>query len=150
MLERALERAVTRAHVAAVHAARTRGRRQVAAGAGVPRGPAASATVLRGRCLSYGEGITFYPLAEVVQEAAGIADGRLGDGAARSSPRSSRTPRTRDRIAPLVAGLVGWGEPVATEEAFWGVRKLFEHLARDRRSSSCSTTSTGPSRRSST
>ena len=26
----------------------------------------------------------------------------------------------------------GWDEPVATEDAFWGVRKLLEHLARER------------------
>jgi class 3 adenylate cyclase len=32
------------------------------------------ATVLRGRCLSYGEGITYWPAAEVVRQAAGIAD----------------------------------------------------------------------------
>ncbi len=32
------------------------------------------ATVLRGRCLSYGEGITYFALAEIVREAAGIAE----------------------------------------------------------------------------
>ena len=31
------------------------------------------ARVVRGRCLSYGEGITFWPIVEVVAEAAGIA-----------------------------------------------------------------------------
>ena len=34
----------------------------------------AGATVLRGRCLSYGEGITYWPVAEIVRQAAGIAD----------------------------------------------------------------------------
>src|SRR5207237_136451 len=32
------------------------------------------ATVLAGRCLPYGEGITYWPLAEMVKAAAGIAD----------------------------------------------------------------------------
>src|SRR5206468_2906660 len=32
------------------------------------------ATVLRGRCLPYGEGITFFPVGEVVKEAAGLDD----------------------------------------------------------------------------
>lgn len=32
------------------------------------------ATVLRGRCLSYGEGITFWPVAEVVNELAHLSD----------------------------------------------------------------------------
>src|SRR5206468_2427711 len=33
---------------------------------------AAEATVLRGRCLPYGKSITFWPVAEVVKQAAGI------------------------------------------------------------------------------
>jgi class 3 adenylate cyclase/tetratricopeptide (TPR) repeat protein len=32
------------------------------------------ATVLKGRCLPYGEGVTYWPLAEMVKSAAGIAD----------------------------------------------------------------------------
>ena len=34
-----------------------------------------TARVLRGRCLSYGEGITFWPIAEAIRAAAGIGDG---------------------------------------------------------------------------
>src|SRR6185436_9921803 len=30
--------------------------------------------VLRGRCLPYGDGVTFWPIAEIVRSAAGIAD----------------------------------------------------------------------------
>ena len=36
------------------------------------RSIAGEAAVLRGRCLSYGDGITFWPLAEVLRQAAGI------------------------------------------------------------------------------
>ena len=32
------------------------------------------ATVLSGRCLPYGEGVTYWPLAEMVKASAGIAD----------------------------------------------------------------------------
>ena len=32
------------------------------------RGLAGDVTVLRGRCLPYGEGITYWPLAEIVRE----------------------------------------------------------------------------------
>ena len=35
---------------------------------------APQAQVLRGRCLPYGEGITFWPIAEVVRQAAGLLD----------------------------------------------------------------------------
>ena len=36
-------------------------------------------------------------------------------------------------IASLVSGLFGWGEPGGTEDAFWAVRKMFEHVARANR-----------------
>ncbi len=132
MLERALERVVTErtSHLFTLLGP---------AGVGKSRlvqeflvGPASSAVLLRGRCLSYGEGITFYPLAEVVQEAAGVE--RSDDvGVARAKlARIAAGADDADRIVALVAGLLAWGEPVAAEEAFWGVRKLLEHLARDR------------------
>jgi tetratricopeptide (TPR) repeat protein len=89
-------------------------------------------TILRGRCLSYGEGITYYPLAEVVQGAAGILDSD-GPAVARSKLdgllADSPDP---ERVGSLVAGLFGWAEPGATEDAFWAVRKLIEHLASER------------------
>ncbi|HJV14524.1 MAG TPA: AAA family ATPase [Propionibacteriaceae bacterium] len=92
-------------------------------------GRANSATVLRGRCLSYGEGITYFPLAEVVEEAAGVE--RTDDVATSLSKLSTLAEGVddRDRIIALVAGLLSWAEPVTAEEAYWGVRKLFEHLA---------------------
>ena len=39
------------------------------------------ATVLRGRCLPYGDGITFWPLAAMVKQAAGINEGDGADDA---------------------------------------------------------------------
>jgi predicted ATPase len=92
-------------------------------------GHANSATVLRGRCLSYGEGITFFPLAEIVQEAAGVE--RTDDGATGLSKLAALADGVEDwdRIVALVAGLLSWAELVTAEEAYWGVRKLFEHLA---------------------
>ncbi len=95
-------------------------------------GPAAGATVLRGRCLSYGEGITFFPVAETIQEAAGVE--RTDDvGAARAKLTALlEGSEDGDRIGALVGGLLSWDEPGATEDAFWAVRKLFEHLARSK------------------
>jgi MoxR-like ATPase len=56
------------------------------------------ATVLRGRCLPYGEGITFWPLAEMLREAGGITESDGRTARSRSSRRcSSRTRRPRDR-----------------------------------------------------
>ncbi len=95
-------------------------------------GPGTEATVLRGRCLSYGEGITYFPLVEIVQEAAGV--GRTDDLATARSKLATLAEgaEDRDRIVSLVAGLLSWGEPVAAEDGQWGVRKLLEHLAHER------------------
>ena len=93
-------------------------------------GHATSARFLRGRCLSYGEGITFFPLVEIVQEAAGVE--RTDDVATGWSKLAALAEGVEDRdpIVALVAGLLSWAEPVTAEEAYWALRKLFEHLAR--------------------
>jgi class 3 adenylate cyclase/tetratricopeptide (TPR) repeat protein len=84
------------------------------------------ATVARGRCLPYGEGITFWPLLEVVRQlhgenvVAGIA-ARLSDD------------ENAELIAERVAGAVGLGEDAGSgEETFWAARKLFEAHAHER------------------
>jgi class 3 adenylate cyclase/tetratricopeptide (TPR) repeat protein len=94
-------------------------------------GPASDARVLQSRCLAYGEGITFFPIADAVQSAAGIE--RTDDVATAKRKLASLLEGSDDgeRIASLVGGLLSWDEPGATEDAFWAVRKLFEHLARE-------------------
>jgi class 3 adenylate cyclase/tetratricopeptide (TPR) repeat protein len=132
MLERALERAITErtSHLFTLLGA---------AGVGKSRlvsefldGSVDSATILRGRCLSYGEGITFFPLAEVIHQAADILEGEA-PADARSKLDALLTEITDgERISSLVGGLFGWSPPGATEDAFWAVRKILEHLARER------------------
>jgi len=83
-------------------------------------------TTLVGRCVSYGEGITFHPLAEAL---AAI----LGD-----SPRERvlELLHADDRaasVADAVGSALGFGDGTAsTEETFWAFRRLFESLARER------------------
>jgi DNA-binding SARP family transcriptional activator len=84
---------------------------------------AVEATVLSGRCLPYGEGITFWPLAEVVRQATGESSRaailQLLDG----KPDA-------ELIADRVAGAIGLAEPGgAPEETFWASRKLLEAFA---------------------
>ena len=95
-------------------------------------GAAVGATVLRGRCLSYGDGITLFPLAEVIHRAASILDTDPPDVARSKLAAVLEGSPDAERVAGLVAGLFGWAEPGATEDAFWAVRKLLEHLARER------------------
>jgi len=90
------------------------------------------ATVLRGRCLSYGEGITFWPLAEMVKQAAGI---REGDGADAAVVRLEALLEQREdahAIAETIAQLTGLLETRGIiGEGFWAVRTLFARLAED-------------------
>jgi class 3 adenylate cyclase len=91
------------------------------------------ATVLHGRCLSYGDGITFWPIRNVVTEAAGLT----GD----DSPQSARarirslveTAPDADLIVDRVADAVGVAESVPGQRGTsWAVGRLFEELARRR------------------
>ncbi len=90
------------------------------------------AFVVRGRCLPYGEGITYLPVAEIVRQAAGIGDGDTAE-------------TERERIGSFVAGLpeaaaiargltglVGLEASAAPEELIWAFRRALEHLADDR------------------
>jgi tetratricopeptide (TPR) repeat protein len=93
-------------------------------------GLGASAVVVHGRCLPYGEGITFWPLAEAVRSAAGIAEDDLPDGArAKVAELAGGDAEVADRVGSAI-GLVP--TVYAVEEMFWGVRRLFEILAADR------------------
>jgi class 3 adenylate cyclase len=93
---------------------------------------AASAAVHRGRCLPYGKGITFWPLAEVVRDAAGIADDDSPE-AARARVAACLHGPEQDAIADRVAAATGLsGDAFPIEELFWGARKLFAALAAER------------------
>ncbi len=58
----------------------------------------ADARVVRGRCLPYGDGITFWPLAEIAKAELGVLDTTddAGDGAGQASRRAGRC-RAGDR-----------------------------------------------------
>jgi class 3 adenylate cyclase/tetratricopeptide (TPR) repeat protein len=78
---------------------------------------------LRGRCLPYGEAITFWPVRGIVGEAGGeeALDALLAgvdEGL---------------RIAELIRTAVGQGAgAAAAEETFWAIRRFLEELARER------------------
>jgi class 3 adenylate cyclase/tetratricopeptide (TPR) repeat protein len=79
-----------------------------------------------GRCLPYGEGITYWPLAEIVKQVAGT-DARAGLGELLADDDDG------DLIAARVTEAVGLQEGEArTEEIFWAVRRLLEQLAHER------------------
>jgi class 3 adenylate cyclase len=89
-----------------------------------------SASTVTGRCLSYGEGLTFWPLREIVAHLAGTED---GDSAAEVQRRVAQLlPAGDDRasVAERVAAALGVAESTAyPAETFWAVRKLLEAAA---------------------
>jgi class 3 adenylate cyclase/tetratricopeptide (TPR) repeat protein len=76
------------------------------------------ARVAEGRCLAYGEGITYRPVIEVVEPLGGADEQLLA-----ASPGASET---------LGALLGRTGAPTTPEETAWAVRKLFEAAAQER------------------
>ncbi|MEP7379305.1 MAG: adenylate/guanylate cyclase domain-containing protein [Chloroflexota bacterium] len=91
------------------------------------------ATVLKGRCLSYGEGITYWPLREIVHAAAGIDERDSAAGAASKLEALASGERDAEVFASRIASAIGLSTQAAPqEEIFWATRKLLEHLARQR------------------
>jgi class 3 adenylate cyclase/ATP/maltotriose-dependent transcriptional regulator MalT len=87
------------------------------------------ATVLVGRSLPYGEGVTYWPLAEMVKVAAGIAD----DDPVQEAVGKLRACCGDDAVADLLALAVGVLEGIETErsqqEIAWAAREWAAELA---------------------
>jgi class 3 adenylate cyclase/tetratricopeptide (TPR) repeat protein len=90
----------------------------------------ADGLVMQGRCLPYGEGITYWPVAEAVKQLAGIEEGQSAEAAREQIAGLMDEHAERELIASKVAAAMGVeGAGAASEETAWAVRKLFENLA---------------------
>jgi predicted ATPase len=94
-------------------------------------GLSGSVTVLRGRCLPYGEGITYWPLAEIVREMTRSAEPDLGGDLAATIAARIAGAEKAALIAERVSEALGRGGAGrrTSEETAWAVRRLFEVLA---------------------
>jgi class 3 adenylate cyclase/tetratricopeptide (TPR) repeat protein len=89
------------------------------------------ALVIRGRCLSYGDGITFWPLVEALRQASGIDDG--DDLAAARAKLSRLVGEGNEEVFERLASAVGLSEEqYPLPEVFWAARKLVEMLSQRR------------------
>ena len=85
-----------------------------------------AATMVAGRALPYGDGITFWPLAEIVRELAGDGPGVTVAGLLEGEDDGGI-------VAERIAAAIGRSDaPGTAEETFWATRKLFEALAKQR------------------
>jgi class 3 adenylate cyclase/tetratricopeptide (TPR) repeat protein len=91
-----------------------------------------AAAVYRGRCLPYGEGTTFFPLVEIVQQAIDPIGRRTSDALRDSVARLLDDDEHRGMIAERITQLAGIGEVSGSEEILWASRRFFEALARQR------------------
>jgi len=81
---------------------------------------------LRGRCLSYGDGITFWPLGEVVRSAASIAD----DDARDVAVEKLQALVVETDVAERVGAAIGLSDRTfSIDETFWAARRLLERIA---------------------
>jgi class 3 adenylate cyclase/tetratricopeptide (TPR) repeat protein len=87
------------------------------------------ATVLSGRCLPYGEGVTYWPLAEMVKASSGISD----DDPLDDAHRKLRACCEDEAVADLLGLAVGVLEAVEGERSqhdiSWAARAWAEQLA---------------------
>jgi class 3 adenylate cyclase len=92
------------------------------------------AIVVRGRCLSYGEGITYWPVAEIVRGVTGM--GRSPADPVTDLARIRAVLGVRDdadRIAELIGQAIGLGQGQASpEETPWAIQSFLETLAAER------------------
>ncbi len=91
----------------------------------------------RGRCLAYGDGVTYWALAEMVRGRAGILEGEDRASAAAklhaTVERYIGDPEDRRFVEPRLAQLIGTEDRSSSgrDTLFSAWRLFFEHLARD-------------------
>ncbi|HSS36234.1 MAG TPA: hypothetical protein VLR93_08155, partial [Patescibacteria group bacterium] len=89
--------------------------------------------VLEGRCLPYGDGITYWPLVEIVRASAGIADDDRAEVARGRIDRLLGDAPGAEKIATGIAQVVGLeGGQASENEVFSAVRGFLRSLAGDR------------------
>ena len=87
----------------------------------------------RGKCLSYGDGVAYWALAQIVRQRFGIGE-QDPDDVVRTKLRQGldeliSRPEERDFIEPRVAQLLGAADAdLARDDLFAGWRLLFERL----------------------
>ncbi len=90
-------------------------------------------TILRGRCLSYGTGITFYPAAEIVAQVIGSGEDDTSEDIREKIERAIADADDGPLVSTRLLRMLGLGTEDsrgAPEEIYWAVRKLLENAAR--------------------
>jgi DNA-binding SARP family transcriptional activator/tetratricopeptide (TPR) repeat protein len=91
------------------------------------------AVVARGRCLPYGEGITYWPVLEAVRDVAGLDDTESSEQSRLRLDALLKGEDEADLVAQRMTEIIGLAETVVgVEDTFQAVRRFFEALTRER------------------
>jgi class 3 adenylate cyclase/tetratricopeptide (TPR) repeat protein len=89
------------------------------------------AQVAMGRCLAYGHGITYWPVAEAIRDGLGLGEDDPPDTTMARLHELLEAEPDAERISTIVGGLLVIADsPSTADETFWAIRKTFEAMAR--------------------
>lgn len=87
--------------------------------------------IVSGRCLPYGEGITFWPIREIIFALSGITEEDPQEVVRTKIEGLVAGIPEAEIVGPRIAALAGVGSPTTTtEEMFWALRRLIEEMTR--------------------
>jgi class 3 adenylate cyclase len=88
------------------------------------------ADVVSGRCVSYGQGITFFPVVQVIRAALRLVGGESDEIVRHSLATAMADAADATDVVDLLLPLLGSaGTPGSHDQTFWAVRRLVEQLA---------------------
>ncbi|HEY2373860.1 MAG TPA: adenylate/guanylate cyclase domain-containing protein [Gaiellaceae bacterium] len=91
------------------------------------------ANLLIGRCLPYGDGITYWPIVEAVKQAVSIGDDDPPEVVRAKIAACLDADEDAAVVAERVAHVIGVGDASASrDETFWALRRLLEAIAHTR------------------
>jgi class 3 adenylate cyclase len=97
------------------------------------RGRADDATIVRGHCLSYGEGITYWPIKSAISQAAGLSGEESPETAQEKIRSLVAAAPDADLIVERVTETIGIAKTVTGHRGTgWAIGRIFEELARKR------------------
>ncbi|MGZ4128753.1 MAG: AAA family ATPase [Actinomycetota bacterium] len=86
-------------------------------------------TTVHGRCLSYGEGITFWPLAEIVRAVTGVTD----DDDLEAARAKVHSFLDEQAVADRISSAMGLSDvPYSVNETYWAAARFFAQLSCER------------------
>ena len=92
-------------------------------------GIAGPTRIARGRCLAYGDGITYWPLVEILRDLAGVEPTDTREAVQGRLARLTSADRENDAISAVIGSLMGTSdEPMSADDIAWALRRTLTVL----------------------